>query len=968
MRSALKLLWPFTRGRRGAFAAGLAGTLLVTASELARPFPLKLILDRLLAPGPAGPVVDLGFVAAVGALVVLTAAAGAAGNYLTEAKMRNVGEHVVHDLRVALYSHLHRLSLRFHRRRHTGDLVTRVTGDVHTMGELVGESLIKVLGAVLLLAGMLVISFRLDPVLAMAAVLVTPALALATVRSRRSIKTAARSQRAAEGAIAALGTESLSAIGTVKALGGEESERERLQRRSMQRRDAGVSGSTAEGRFGGVVDLLEACGTALVLGIGAFRVVGGHLTPGDLVVMHSYLRRLYRPLRDLTRQAGRVARATARSERIREVLSSDDTLPEKPAAYRAGRAQGALRLQEVGFAYEPGRPALDGVSLSVPAGASVAVVGSSGAGKSTLAALLGRFHDPDSGAVLLDGRDLRDCSLLWLRGQVGFVLQETALFSGTVADNIAYSTTATREMVIRAARRAGAHDFIAALPDGYDTDLGPSGASLSGGQRQRLAIARVLLRNPPVVVLDEPTSGLDAATERDVMAALRQALEGRTTVLITHSLRLARLADQVVVLSSGRVVEQGPPEQLLAGRGDFRVLAAAQGLASAPALPAPADPALPQLTKLLDPQTVESVLARTSPRAEVGGVEVRYIRYKPQTNVVVDYDVTGPAGKRRVVMMAASERSVAKLARRPVGPAMAGNLAHDEELNLLVQWLPLDLWLPALSEPVQSLAGAAGIPCEAGEEVELLAYKPRRRAVLGVDGHVLKLYARDDAFRGAAAALLAGPRLPVSTAVPTGVVSRFKMTAQELIKGTELGDPAGSAGEAGELLARLHRGAAPNLNRTLDPLEIARRSAVTSSCLVPALGSRLERLVERLVDTAPAYGGALCHGDFHSRQLLQTPDGLVVLDLDEAGVGSPSIDLGTYAAHVLRKAPGGVDDVHRVLDSLAEGYGRRPADLDWHTAVAVLRQTVFPFRTYPTPGWPDAVESLVRVAEELARR
>ncbi len=968
MRSALKLLWPFTRGRRGAFAAGLAGTLLVTAAELARPFPLKLILDRLLAPGPAGPEVDLAFVAAVAALVVGTAAVGAAGTYLTETQMRIVGEHVVHDLRVALYSHLHGLSLRFHRRRHTGDLVTRVTGDVHTMGELVGESLIKVLAAVLLLAGMLVVSIRLDPVLALAALLVTPLLALATVQSQRRIKTAARSQRAAEGAIAALGTDSLSAIGTVKALGGEHSEQQRLQSQSIERRDAGVSGSIAEGRFGGVVDLLEAVGTALVLGLGAFRVVGGHLTPGDLVVMHSYLRRLYRPLRDLTRQAGRIARATARSERIREVLGSDDTLPEKPNAYSGPRAEGNIRLRDVYFAYEAGRPALKAVSFSVQAGESVAIVGTSGAGKSTLAALMGRFHDPDAGAVLLDGRDLRDCSLAWLRNQVGFVLQDTALFSGTVADNIAYSTDATRRMVIQAARRAGAHEFITALPDGYDTDLGPSGASLSGGQRQRLAIARVLLRNPPVVVLDEPTSGLDAATELDVMAALRQALKGRTTVLITHSLRLARTAEQVFVIDAGRVVEQGAPEQLIAGRGRFRSLAAAQGLAGSPRLPAPDDHALPQMSGLLDPDAVESVLTRTSPDPQISGLAVRYIRYKPQTNVVVDYDVAGPSGRRRVVLMAAAGRSMAKLAHRTVAPTVAGNLAYDEQLNLLVQWLPLDLWLPSLSEPVETLTGSACIPYTAGDEVELLAYKPRRRAVVGVDGHVLKLYADEDAFRAAAAALLGGHRLPVATAVPTGVVSKFLMTAQESIKGSPIQDPIETAPEAGDLLTRFHRGTMPALNRTLDPFESARGSARTASHLVPALRGRLEHLVERLAASAPPPGSALCHGDFHSRQLLETPKGLVVLDLDEAGLGSPAIDLATYAAHVLRGGGEGVDGVDEVLSALAEGYGRRPDGLDWHAAVAVLRLTVFPFRTYPTVDWPDQVEVLVGVAEGLAAR
>lgn len=978
MRGVLRLLWPFTRGRRRVLAGGLAGTLLVTASELARPFPLKLVLDRLLGADASAPV-DATLVITVAVLVVAIAVTGAAGTYLAETGMRRSGEHVVHDLRVALYTHLQRLTLRYHRRRHPGDLVTRLTGDVNAVGELVTESLVKVVGAVLLLAGMAVVSLALDPVLTLAAAGVIPLLAVATVRSRRTIKAAARRQRAAEGAIAADTTESLAAIETVKALGTEATDALRLRRRSRERRDAGVEASVAEGRFGGLVDVLEAIGTAAVLTVGVIRVSAGVLTPGDLVVMYSYVRRLYRPLRDLSRQAGRISRAMVRGERISEVLAADDTLRERPGAHTGAPAMGTVELRDVTFAYEARRPVLCGVSLHIPAGTTVAVVGESGAGKSTLAALLARFHDPDTGAVLLDGRDLRACKLDWVRRQVGFVLQDTALFTGTVGENLTYGTDATMEQAATAARAAGAHDFIHELPDGYDTDLGPGGAALSGGQRQRLAIARILLRDPAVVVLDEPTSGLDAASEHSVVESLERLLHGRTTILITHTLRLASRADRVVVFDHGRVVEDGSPQELLRGRGTFRRLAVQQGLAKPPAMPVPTDPALAQLATMLDTDAVAAVLGQhVGEHDPVLDVTLRYVRYKPATNVVVDYGVTTPTGTHRAVLMAAAGRNLARRAARPASRHLAakvagrvpggGALGHAAELDALVQWLPLDIWLPALAERPEDLARAVGAQTEDPGQATLLAYKPRRRAVLRVDGHVLKLYADEADFRAASAALLAGPRLPVLTATPTGVAATLQLTGQHVMTGDLVEDPIVTAPEAGALLAALHRASAPVGSRRLDPLCGAMATADTVAALVPELSPRLDRLVGRLTAAAPVAGTALCHGDFHSSQLLTRSDGLAVLDLDEWGVGSPAADLATYAAHLLVGATDGVDQLDEALEALLGGYGRRPNQLDWHIAVAVLRRSVFPFRTLPTSEWPERVAAMVGTAEAVAAR
>jgi ATP-binding cassette subfamily B protein len=291
----------------------------------------------------------------------------------------------------------------------------------------------------------------------------------------------------------------------------------------------------------------------------------------------AYTNKLYKPLKDIAKQASRAARALARLERIAEILSSDMVLADDangPTPHH--RAAGTIDLDDVYFRYTAQRAALEGVTLHVPRGSRLALVGESGAGKSTVGALVARFYDPSAGVVRVDGRDAREWPLRWVRNQVGVLLQDTILFSGSVRDNIAYGTDADLATVEEVARAAGALSFIQALPDGFDTMLGPGGVGLSGGQRQRIGIARVLLRDPPVLVLDEPTTGLDAASEALVMAGLNRLVEGRTTILITHSAALARNADQVAVMAAGRVVEYGVPEQLLATDSAFLRLTGTQ--------------------------------------------------------------------------------------------------------------------------------------------------------------------------------------------------------------------------------------------------------------------------------------------------------------------------------------------------------------------------------------------------------
>ena len=580
--NASRLLGPFLRKEWPALVGATASTLLLTVAGLASPWPLKIVLNSILDRHPVRPFVlqpsDLRLLAAVAGLVLAVALVDAVSSYLRDMWLQSAGERIVHDLRVALYAQLQRLSLSFHERQHTGDLVTRITGDVNDVGTLFSRSLGTLASAVLLLIGMLVVTVALDPLLALASFAVAPLLAVVTYRYRNRVKQMARRRRAQEGQIATIASEALGAMRVVKAFGSEGFEQNRVTRQSKERLESGIAATRIGARFSGLIDILGAFATALVLVLGVFRVAAGVLSPGDLVVLLSYTRRIYRPLREIASEAVQVAKSMASGDRIAEILATDPMLVDRPGAYHGERAGGNIVFENVSFAYAPRRPALTNLSLAIPAGSRIAVVGRSGAGKSTLGALVARFYDPDRGRVLIDGRDARDCSVAWVREQIGLVLQDTILFSGTVTENISYGIDASPEAIVAAATTAGAGAFISALPDGYETALGPKGVGLSGGQRQRIAIARTLLRNPPILVLDEPTTGLDAESEARVMEGLAMLMQGRTTILISHSLGLALSADRIVVLDQGRVVQEGTPSELLAVEGPFRSLAADQGL------------------------------------------------------------------------------------------------------------------------------------------------------------------------------------------------------------------------------------------------------------------------------------------------------------------------------------------------------------------------------------------------------
>jgi ABC-type multidrug transport system fused ATPase/permease subunit/aminoglycoside phosphotransferase (APT) family kinase protein len=983
MNRGRRLLAPFLLHQSRTLVVAAVAAVASVVADLASPFPLKIAVDLLVArrPGQEFGAQDVATIGLVALLVVGIAALDAVASYQVDVRLRRAGERIVDELRVATYAHLQRLSLAFHERRSTGDLVTRVTSDVGAVGDFFSESLGTLTVSALVLIGMLVIGVAIDPILAAAAFVVSPILAVVTARSRVRLTRAARGQRAHDGQIATLATEALSAVRVIKAFGSEDYEHARLRRVSRNRREAGLETVRLEGRYAALIDVLGAVSTTLVLVVGIARVIAGALSPGDLIVMASYSRRIYRPLRDIARQAGRISRSLARADRVGDLLAEDDILPERPDAHDGSRARGEVRLHGVVFGYDPNAPILEAVSISIPAGQRVALMGASGTGKSTLAALIARFYDPDTGAVLIDGRDARDCSLGWLRRQVGLVLADTTLFSGTVAENIAYGWATSPAAIAAAAAAAGAADFIDRLPEGYATPLGARGLGLSSGQRQRIGIARTLLRDPAILVLDEPTSGLDAESQAAVLAGLGALAAGRTTILITHSPEVARTMDRLLILEAGRIVRDGPPAEVLAANGPEPGRPAA-ALGRIP-LEVPDDPALPQLGALLDGPSASAILARTLGLPE-GAVQAagKYLRYKPGTSLLAHYDVQAPAGRLEATIMVAPGRDLAGRALRPETIALcrdqaAGSgggraVAFDPASGALVQWLPVDLWLPALSHSPARLRAslrAAGVGIDAdGPPPARLAYHPRRRAVLRLDDHVVKIHASAAELDAAANSLRAAASLPgIASMGLEAVDEELLLTVQPWIEGHARPDDRAAAEAAGELLARLHAAPLlpPGLPVLLPDAQLAAAGATArlATLLVPRLGPRLAQLMRALEAGKPDAGSpVVSHGDFDASQLVATAGGLSLVDLDTLCLAPAAFDAGNYIATAAARRASEPGAGAHILELFLRGYGRRPPGLAWYASAAILRRTTFPFRRFRR-DWTRGVEELVGLAE-----
>ena len=568
LRHTLSMLKPYVRPERALLAGGLAAMLAEVAFRLLEPWPLKVVIDAVVAEGAAQrPDITRLLLLASGAIVVV-AGLRAGSAYLATVFLALAGTRAMTRVRAAVFDHLLGLSLRYHGTARRGDLVTRLVGDIGRLQDVAVTAALPLIGNVITLVGMLVVMIVLDPLMGLIVLAAFPVFLVLSTRRSRRITGAARDQRRREGDLANTAAEGLGAMPVVHAYGLEKVLRGHFAASNQRSLADGARATRLSAGLERHTDLLVGVATAAVVFVGALRVLHGQLTPGELVVYVSYLKGAFKPMRDVAKYTGRLAKAAASGERILAVLACEPEITDRPGAVEAPRLAGHLRLEDVTVDFGRGRPALCGLSLDVPAGASLGVVGPSGSGKSTLASLLLRLHEADGGRVLIDGIDVRDYTVASLRAQQAIVLQEPVLFAASVRENIRYGRPdATDEDVERAARLARAHGFITEVLGGYEAVLGERGATLSGGQRQRLAIARAILRDPSVIILDEATTGLDPVNQRDVVRALATLCEGRTSLVISHDLDAVLDCDLVACLDQGRVVELGPPQELLARRG-----------------------------------------------------------------------------------------------------------------------------------------------------------------------------------------------------------------------------------------------------------------------------------------------------------------------------------------------------------------------------------------------------------------
>jgi ATP-binding cassette subfamily B protein len=567
-RQARAWLWPLVRPHRGTVAVGALAVLTQSAAALAMPYLVKVAIDRGVLSR------RLEVLDRVAVAYLLLAGLQLLASRLEIISVASVGQRVLFAVRNKLFAHLQRLSLDFYERERTGKVVARMTNDIEAMSDLVTDGLVTFITSVITLVGIAVILVLMDWQLAVATLVVAPALALAATRFRRQSSAAWRRVREAATVVTIQLQEALSGVRAIQAFRREPTTLRRYADAADAERAAHNRTIRIASLFFPGVEFAGAAASVVVLGVGGHQVLSGGLEIGTLAAFLLYLRSLFDPVQQLSELYDTFQSATAGAERVGAVLQVEPTVREADNPLPLESPRGELALEGVRFAYaigdETGPEVLHGVDLRVPAGSTLALVGPTGAGKSTVAKLIARFYDPLSGTVTLDGIDLRQVRIADLRRAMGYVPQEGFLFSGTVEDNIRFGRPdATRAQIEAAARAVGAEPVIAGLPHGLDTEVGERGALVSAGERQLIAFARAWIADPALLVLDEATSNLDVVTEARVQQALRRLRQGRTTVLIAHRLSTVIEADQVAIVEDGRVVEAASPDELLARGGRF---------------------------------------------------------------------------------------------------------------------------------------------------------------------------------------------------------------------------------------------------------------------------------------------------------------------------------------------------------------------------------------------------------------
>jgi subfamily B ATP-binding cassette protein MsbA len=516
--------------------------------------------------------------AAAAIITVLIALVGALASYVANYYTESVGQWVANDLRMRTYHHLERLSLGYFDTHQTGSLLSTITTDIQTIQGFASSSTLSIVVDLFTILGMLGIMFWLNWDFTLIIVAVTPFMLLLASRFKKVVKKATREVRKQQSNMVAVVQQGLESMRVVKAFGRQELEQEELGEVSRATVDAALKARKVKALLSPMVAIIVSLCTAVVLWRGSSLILAGTMTAGALTVFLSYLTKFFKPVKDLATITNQIAQTAVGVERIRGILDADMIIPEHPDASEPPQnLRGEIVFDQVAFAYDSETPVLKQVSFTIKPGQMVGIVGATGGGKSTIVSLIPRFYDPTAGQVKIDGVDIRQYKLQALRNQIGYVLQETVLFRGTVRDNIAYGRAgATEEEILAAAKLANADEFIARMPHGYDTMVGERGDTLSGGQRQRIGIARAVIRNNPILILDEPTAALDTESERAVIEALDRLMKGKTVITIAHRLSTIRNSDKILVLKDGAVAEEGTHDELLALGGVYAGLYRAQ--------------------------------------------------------------------------------------------------------------------------------------------------------------------------------------------------------------------------------------------------------------------------------------------------------------------------------------------------------------------------------------------------------
>ncbi len=543
--------------RRKVIVAYMA-ILTINALNVAIPQLIRWIVDRGMRQG------DLPFLGwAVLALLGLTLLKG--GLAFVQGRLIEVGSQgVAYDLRNAIHEKLAGLSFSYHDRTETGQLLSRAIQDVERIRFLTGRATMRLIDGAILLVGTTVAMLAMNPRLALLTLLSIPLLAYRAYDYSRRFRPLSLVIQDQLGVLTTRLEQNLRGARIVKTFAQEEAQVERFQRENRRWFDVSVAATRLQAINAPLLTLIVNAGMVLIVAYGGLLVIGDQLTLGELVAFSTYLGQLAHPVRMVGQVAPMIAQAAASGERIFEILDAQSKVREAPDAVPLPPARGHVRFERVSFAYFGRHTVLRAVSFETPPGQTIALLGTTGSGKSTIINLIPRFYDPTSGRITIDGHDIRSVTLNSLREQIGIVLQETTLFAATVRENIAFGRPgASEDEIVAAARAAQAHDFIVAMPAGYDTPVGERGATLSGGQRQRIAIARALLKDPRILILDDATSSVDSETEQLIQQALERLMEGRTSFVIAQRLSTLRLADLILVLQDGRIVARGVHEELL---------------------------------------------------------------------------------------------------------------------------------------------------------------------------------------------------------------------------------------------------------------------------------------------------------------------------------------------------------------------------------------------------------------------